>query len=297
MSDSAEITHIDEGVFGSGALGRPHGAVAQAIVVVAVLVSWVICGFAARWLGLPELVHYDGSLLMGESPVSAVIIAAVLLLVCTLIGTVIAGCVRFEAGLFAACVGLMALSLRGGTSQSVLFEGNGSPHVYMVLTIELAILGGIIALAWGMLWTIGRAGMTRPMPEHLALEPASAEGPVAGVTSLIAHVVAMGLLVIFLCQSQAKYQALASVFVASAAGAMIAYGISPARPSAWFWSGSLIVGLIGFILAASGQDTNLAVGMPQGFFAPLARPLPLDYASLGTAGAILGYWTMRNRRN
>jgi len=34
-------------------------------------------------------------------------------------------------------------------------------------------------------------------------------------------------------------------------------------------------------------------GQGGGLLAPLARPLPLDYASLGTAGAILGYWTSR----
>jgi hypothetical protein len=36
-------------------------------------------------------------------------------------------------------------------------------------------------------------------------------------------------------------------------------------------------------------------GRVTGVFAPLARPLPLDYASFGTAGALLGYWMGADR--
>jgi hypothetical protein len=296
MSETQSV-HIDEGVFGSGALGRPHGAIAQAIVVIALLICCGIFSTVGGWFGIPELRHYDGSLLLGGSPAANLAITAIFLLVCTLIGTIIAGCVRFEAGLFAACFGLMAISLRGGTTQSILFEGNGSAHVYAVLCAELLVLGIFIALAWAILWMVGRSGATRPLPEHLAPEPTTSQGAISGVTALIAQVVTTSLVMMFLCQSQAKYQCVGSVFIASALGAMIAFGISPARPSIWFWSGALLVGLIGYILAASGQDTNFVVGIPEGFFAPLARPLPLDYASMGTAGAIFGYWTVRNRRN
>jgi hypothetical protein len=63
----------------------------------------------------------------------------------------------------------------------------------------------------------------------------------------------------------------------------------------WFWCGPFVVGLIGYIMAASGQDSSLAIGSPTGFFAALARPLPIDYASMGPAGAIIGYWTVHKR--
>ena len=54
--------------------------------------------------------------------------------------------------------------------------------------------------------------------------------------------------------------------------------------------GPLLTGVIGYALAAMGQVSNLNIGLPTGTVAALARPLPLDYASVGIAGAILGYW-------
>ena len=52
--------------------------------------------------------------------------------------------------------------------------------------------------------------------------------------------------------------------------------------------------LIGYLLAHwAGAD--FTIGIPQGNFAPLARVLPLDYASAGAAGALLGYWVGAER--
>jgi hypothetical protein len=99
----------------------------------------------------------------------------------------------------------------------------------------------------------------------------------------------------FLCQSEAKNQCLASVGIASFLATVVAYKYAPVRPSIWFWSGPLIVGLIGYIAAALGQDSNLAIGSPAGTFAALARPLPIDYASVGPAASMLAYWMMRKK--
>ena len=36
------------------------------------------------------------------------------------------------------------------------------------------------------------------------------------------------------------------------------------------------------------------IGLSRGsLLAPLSRPLPLDYASVGPAGALIGYWMSR----
>ena len=53
-----------------------------------------------------------------------------------------------------------------------------------------------------------------------------------------------------------------------------------------------ICGCIGHVHIAPG----VAIGRPGfggGFLAGLARPLPLDYAGVGTAAALLGYWVRR----
>jgi hypothetical protein len=54
------------------------------------------------------------------------------------------------------------------------------------------------------------------------------------------------------------------------------------------------VGLIGYFLAHSA-GADFTTGSPQGNFAALARVLPLDYASSGVAGALLGYWVGAER--
>lgn len=76
---------------------------------------------------------------------------------------------------------------------------------------------------------------------------------------------------------------------------MIAYKYSPVPSSIWYWAGPLMVGLVGYLLVFTGQDPQLVVGNPSGTFAALARPLPMDYASVGPAGALLGYWMMRKK--
>src|SRR5208282_5454117 len=157
MSDGMTLADIDEHVFGRGVFGRPRGGAAQIVVLLAVVAACAIFSLAARWFGLPELIHFDGSLLVGNSPAAVLSIVAVLLLITMLIGTLIAGCVRFEAGLFAACVGLTVLSLRSGTMQSVIFEAGGNSHVFVTLAIEMFVLSGILGLMWVVLWRIGRA--------------------------------------------------------------------------------------------------------------------------------------------
>jgi len=90
---------------------------------------------------------------------------------------------------------------------------------------------------------------------------------------------------------------LAAVFVASLLATLLAYSFAPVRPSVWFWMGPLVVGVIGYASGyvnwGRGGPSLWKAGLASGFFAPLARPLPLDYASLGPAGAILGYWVSR----
>ena len=59
----------------------------------------------------------------------------------------------------------------------------------------------------------------------------------------------------------------------------------------------VIVGVFGYLFAylafCSTDPITWKSGTGGGTLAALARPLPLDYASLGTAGALVGYWTSR----
>jgi len=293
---------IDDAVFGRGVIRfwTTDGVRARVALVLAMAASFALFSFGSTWLAVPPLAGFDGSLLREPSPILAIISVALLLVITTIIGTILAGAVRFEAGLFAAMVGLTCISLRGGTMQSVLFEVAGSQNVYFVLIFELIILSIMLVSLWAMLWSLGKAHLVHPTPQYehieesVTVEPPAPGGDLTGnIIALATQVVATAIIIMCLCQSESKKQALASVAIASILGTSIAYMGFPTRPSIWFWSGPLIVGFIGYLLAAFGQNTGLETGNPQGFFAALARPLPLDYASVGPAAAILGYWMMR----
>jgi hypothetical protein len=53
-----------------------------------------------------------------------------------------------------------------------------------------------------------------------------------------------------------------------------------------------VMGVIGYLLAYFTVD-GLAIGDLHGWAGPLARATPLIYISMGTAGALVGYWCSR----
>jgi hypothetical protein len=288
MSNPAQPSPQPDGTFDPGPAFWGSATVSARIALtVAAAAACIIFDVAARQFGLPVLPGFDGSVLAQPSPIVDLFIILVALAVATLVGTIIARAVHFEAGLFAAAFGLMLLSLRCGTMQSVLFEANGSQNVYWRLILETIILGAFLVGLWFLLCKF--SGPVRIPADNSNLS--------SSFTATVAQVVATGIIMMFLCQSEAKNQCLASIGIASWIGAMVAYKYSPTHPSIWYWIGPLLVGIIGFALAALGQDTNLEIGAPTGAFAALARPLPLDYASVGVAGAILGYWMMLNKQS
>jgi hypothetical protein len=289
MADSA-LPPLDDRPFGRHVLGfwNPVGISARIALAIAAGASCLIFAAACRLFELPALPGFDGSLFLQPFPAAAFLIIAVLVLVSTLVGTVLAGAVHFEAGLFAAAFGMIVVSLRCGTIQSVLFEAGGNGSVYGRLIVELIILGLILAVAWLMLRQLARlvhGSDPTPVPSESSI--------LNNLTATVAQAVVTGVIVLIFCQASAKNQCLASVAIASMIGSILAHKYAPTRPSTWYWAGPLVVGIIGYALAAAGQVTGLATGTPTGMFAPLARPLPIDYASLGVAGAIFGYWTSR----
>ena len=95
------------------------------------------------------------------------------------------------------------------------------------------------------------------------------------------------------CTDRRQEQCVASVFL----GGLVASGLvesSFRSPSGgrWYWIAPLAVGVIGYLLAAvQNPGWAQSVRILDGTLAPLARPLPLDYASAGMFGTLLGYWT------
>jgi hypothetical protein len=284
MSDSSQTPAPDDSRLDRAVLGYwgSPGISARTSLTIAAGAACLIFAIGAQQFGLPILPGFDGSVLAQPASLVALVVIAMMLAGSTLVGTIIARTVHFEAGLFSAAFGLMVLSLRCGTIQSVLFESGGSQMVYLRLVFELILLGAILVGIWFALCKF--QGLQAPDKE----EPST----VNNLTATLAQTASTAVFILLFCQSEAKNQCLASVGLASLIGSMLAYKYAPTRPSIWYWIGPLIVGVIGYALAALGQDANLNIGLPSGTFAALARPLPLDYASVGVAGAIMGYWMM-----
>ncbi len=205
--DISSHPHVDDHVFGQWVLGlvKPSGTSARVGLIIAAIVDFAIVSVASRWFALPALPGFDGSILHQPSPIAAFVTIAILMLIATLLGTILAGAVRFEAGLFTATLSLVAISFRCGTMQSVLLEAGGKESVYNGLILELLIFSAFIVGLWILLWILGRANVARAnsLPDSDPVENTLVEC----LTALITQAVATGVFMMFLCQSEAKNQA------------------------------------------------------------------------------------------
>jgi len=205
-----------------------------------------------------------------------------------LIGSLVAGVIHFEGGLFCAAVGMLALSTRGGPMRYVLMYAGGA-GIFITLMAELLLLAGCVGIGWNVLLALRNGG-------YLLGEPLRDDDPDAlpaqGAMALAGHVILMIFLMAVLAQTDRKAQVVWSVALASLLSALASHSLFPARPSIWFWTAPFIVGVIGYVLAWFGGPP-LPGGLVGGVLPALARPLPIDYAAAGTAGSLLGYWMSR----
>jgi hypothetical protein len=256
----------------------------------AIAVAWIICSFlvwhAAALFNIPQLRGFDGSLFCDSSAAASILVVAVMLIVCTLLGTVIAGAIEFEAGFYAATLALAMVSLRSGTVRSVIFETGGTEAVYYKLAGEAVVLGIFLGAAWIALCLMEKWSLPAHSQNGRLAKPDFQQGLAALGTQLLAT----GIFVCILAQSETKKQAIAAVFVSSIVGGAAAFASFPTKQSYWYWAGPVLLGIIGYLIAATGNVGGIANGNLEGMFAALARPLPIDYVSVGPAGAILGCW-------
>jgi hypothetical protein len=261
----------------------------RALLAIGAIASYLIFSTIGRFFAIPALPHYEASLLTQPSPIMAILIAGITLVACVLLCTLLTGRIHFEAGLFCAAIGMMALSTRGGPMRYVLMYAPGD-GIFLRLAFETVLLFAIIAIGWYVLLILRDNNLLHGEP--LRDDDPDAL-PMTGLMALGAQVIAMIFLMMLLAQSDKKSQVCWSVFLSALLATLLAHSLFPARPSIWFWSGPFMVAMIGYIIAWFGPGP-LVGGQVGGFLPQLGRPLPLDYAALGTAGAILGYWTSRS---
>ena len=274
----------------AGNIWRGYSTRDRTLLAVGSIVCWILFWLIGRLFGIPPVPGYQASLLAsaGGSPVVAIILTGVAIVACVLIGSLVAGAVHFEGGLFCASVGMLALSTRGGPIRYVLMYSSSSA-VYLALLVELALLAVCVGIGWNVLLALRDRG-------HLHGEPLRDDDPDAlpaqGAMALVGQIVVMIFLMALLAQTDRKAQVIWSVAISSFLSALAAHSLFPARPSIWFWAAPIIVGALGYTLAWFGGPPGVG-GTINGLLPALARPLPLDYAGAGVAGALYGYWTSR----
>lgn len=284
----------------------------QGLVILAAVIAMAFCWFSGRWLHVPVDEGFSVSLLQqpGGMRVLAIVLALLLFIVCTVLGQIIAGRRWMYAGLFAAALGFAALSARGGPSRFVYFRAasNASvPSIFLTLFFEQALLFTVVAFAWYWLTRAADAVLARQSeakPDAIsagaaaerALRGAATSGPsqwsIDKTQALAAQAVIMALGILLFVHTDSKKTVVLGVFFAAlAATALTEYWFQDEKLGAYYWAGPLVVGLAGYLInyITVGGGT-VVTGQLSGMFAALARPLPLDYAGVGVAGALLGYW-------
>ena len=286
MADESPASQFDSDLDAS--IFEPR-KLTQLLVLIAVGIACALFWLVGRWLRIPFEPRFQPSLIQSPNGPIAFIAEIVLIGVCWVIGDWIAGGRWRPAGLFAATVGLSVWSIRGGTMQYLLFHAQNAGigrGVFPRLLAELIVLFIPIVAIWNWLFvrSIPRVKPLDKKPE------AETEASRSTTTAIIAQIgVTILLLYILLVETPAKKQVLIGMFIACLAGTAVAQSFfANSRSWRWYWIGPLIAGAAAYIVAAFIPD-GIQIGHLSGGLAPLARAVPLDYASFGCAGALLGY--------
>ena len=250
-------------------------------------IFWTIAGM----FSFPRFHGFNASILNQPSAIVILIMTAIVFIVCALVTSLFTNIVHYEGGLFCAAVGLIALSCRGGSMRYVLMDskppGGG---IFLELLVELLLLFAIVIAGWFTLRVLCDMKLIRPERHG---EDEIDDLPSQRLMALGMQIVIMIVLMLLLAQTDKKAQVIWSVAFSAYLAALGAHSLFPSRPSSWYWITPLIVGVLGYLLAWTGGNV-LPGGAVGGPLPALARPLPLDYASAGVAGAIYGYWTSRH---
>lgn len=272
----------------------PSGEAHLRLTQIAVLTATVVCGLAFWWAGeflrVPARPPFEVSLFQqpGAGKGVAVVAAVVLSIGGAAVGHLLAGRWWGYAGPFAAAVGLATWSCRGGPSRYVYFHADSAGTgrgIFFLLAVEQLALAAAAGAAW--MFVLRRADKRRAPRAN-----PPGRGIAGKVQAVATQAVATACVVLILCQTDTKKCALASVFVAAfVATALTEHWFKDEHALRWYWAGPLAAGVLGYLLNAFTADpAGIATGRLTGLFAALARPLPLDYASLGAAGALVGHW-------
>lgn len=263
-------------------------------------VTATVFAYAARTFGIPAIAGFETALPIGSAAaMTHLLVLLVVVVLATLIGAIFAGNVFFDEALFCALAGMLAVSARCGRMGDLLRQNapTQSLSLFPRLAIELAMLFAVVAVGWGSLFLLKHFGLVRSDEPPADLDNPPDEHPVLlKLGALLMQVGITALLIVIIAQTDERPQVLGAVFVASCVAAGIAHHLYPISPSPWFWVAPLFVGVGGYLLVyfrLNPADPAWQTGHLILPFGGLARPLPIDYATAGPLGALVGYWMGR----
>jgi hypothetical protein len=225
------------------------------------------------------------------SPASAFFKTALVAILVGIAATFVGKFIRPDAGLFAAAIALLAVRRSGGASRNV-YLSHPEPTVYIPLLIECVVL----AIVLGMIFLVSRRLIQMKLIGDDAdidkvrtdAEPLGQKLLAVATQTLVFMVVPM-----FMCRSDMPMQVTATLFVAGLVASFSTVRFIPATPSVFFWIGPMVAGMVAYAVARGAANPGLEIGEPGGYFAAVARAMPLDFASAGVAGSLYGYWLGR----
>lgn len=288
------------GIFTEAAIGRVRtnpvvhlSNLDKILLAVAGVAAYVVFLAVFGLLGLPALPKISSLLLQGQ-PIYAIVVVWIGIVAMALLMRPLVGRVRFEAPVFCAAVGLLALPTHGGDFRHALIEAAG-PAVYLRMAVELLLLATAVAAAYLTLG-VGRSNQPTLNPDDPANLPAveveSQDTAVDRLAAVGIQTIVVIALLSFLGKSPLKGQALCGLALASGLAAWVTYKTRQVDGSVWSVAGTLLAGLIAYGYSFVQPD-GLAIADVKHALAGAAYSLPLHYASAGVAGAIYGYWTAR----
>jgi len=306
----------------------PHLSTIEKMLTIA---AWALGGavfLTVGWFAMaPDDPMDPVSLLAHHNAVAMVIQAAALAAIAAAVSTALAGKLLPDIGTFAAALGLMCVSLRGGTVEALLIDNaetapavRGSLAISMML--EAVVWIGVAAIATAasaivMHWFFGQAeeqGASGAEPMRAAVFGivAGSDVPGVGTTFLHArpdeqtpplvgasHLAVTALVGIILlrivtdglsARSPQHGQSCFVVAVSVAIGCYVAHHVAPVRSALWSILAAWAMAPIAYLWAViESAPRELPAAVPP---SNLLQLLPIQCVAVGTATAVVMFWYM-----
>lgn len=264
---------------------------------------WVSWGVAAAifltlgWMAMaPDDPYGAVSLLTRGRAASMWLQAAGLALVTSAIATILVGRKLPFAGPFAAALGLAIVSLRGGTSESLLIAARGADGGTKSLAIQMAFEAlawiGVVAMAFVIGEAIAKWCLSYPQPSNDTTEVPAARRPafLFALAALAAALLAFNILGAGMHSREIRHTQVCFVIGASAwIGCYVAFRFVPTLAIVWYFAAAVLLPLAGYGSAALQSDSpTLPMSVPPSIF---LRVLPIQFVTLALLGCIAAYWS------